>query len=507
VTAGRFGPGRLAATVVLLGIGFLSLRPAVDFDYGWHVANGRHLADGVLLGGRDVYSWTAAGAPWVAHEWLTEVAMAALHDGPGSTVMSVAAALVVTAAFGLVVLRLRRRGFGWPSTLGTAGLGFAASLVSIGVRPQLLELLYLAGTLLALDVWHEGRFGRRGLWLLSAVAGAGWANSHGSFPLLVAVLGLTTAGLLAGRDPRWWEAAVAAAIAALSALLNPWGVALYGFAVQSITSNTTQLLIEEWRPPDLLAPSFLPFSLELVLLGLAAVLAARTALRRRSVGGAAAADWLLAAALVLLAVRSGRHVMLVGVGAAPLLAGALESVGRAVARGVHRIATGRPPRRRGPGEALDARARDALDAAAAVVIALVLAVAAWPLVGPEAQAAATAWRYPTGLLDDLDRAVGERPGARLLNEYTWGGFLIERRPDVPVFIDGRSEVYGDPQLARYASLVRLAPGWPETLAGLGVDLVLMPGEAPLVRELEARGWHELAGDTIGRLLAAPGAGD
>src|SRR3972149_6305781 len=109
---GRFGPGRLALAVGLVAIGFLSLRTAVDFDYGWHLANGRHLGDGVLFGGRDVYSWTAAGAPWVAHEWLTEAAMAALHDALGATAVSVAAALIVTMAFGLVGLRPRGPGFG-----------------------------------------------------------------------------------------------------------------------------------------------------------------------------------------------------------------------------------------------------------------------------------------------------------------------------------------------------------------------------------------------------------
>ena len=51
VSSGRFGPGRLALAVSLVAIWFLSLRNATDFDLGWHLANGRHLADGVLLGG------------------------------------------------------------------------------------------------------------------------------------------------------------------------------------------------------------------------------------------------------------------------------------------------------------------------------------------------------------------------------------------------------------------------------------------------------------------------
>src|SRR3989304_738254 len=131
---GRFGPGRLALAVGLVAIGFLSLRTPAGFDYGWPLATGRPLLDGVLFGGRDVYSWTAAGAPWVAHEWLTEAAMAALHDALGATAVGVAGALIVTMAFGLVALRLRGAGFGGPTGVAAQGPGFAGTLVSMGVR-------------------------------------------------------------------------------------------------------------------------------------------------------------------------------------------------------------------------------------------------------------------------------------------------------------------------------------------------------------------------------------
>ena len=76
---------------------------------------------------------------------------------------------------------------------------------------------------------------------------------------------------------------------------------------------------------------------------------------------------------------------------------------------------------------------------------------------------------------------------------------------MPVFIDGRSEVYGDAQLARYSTLVKLEPGWQEILDGLEISLVLMPAEAPLVTALRERGWRELAADEVGRLLAPPEA--
>ncbi|MFI5253967.1 MAG: hypothetical protein ACHQ15_00705, partial [Candidatus Limnocylindrales bacterium] len=227
MTEGRFGPGRLALALGLVAVAFLALRPAVDSDYGWHLANGRHLADGVLLGGIDVYSWTAAGAAWVAHEWLTEAAMAALHDGLGPMAVSIAAALVVAGAFALVVARLRRRSVSRTAVLATIAVGFAGTLVSMGVRPQILELLYLATTLLAVDAWFHDRLPRRWLWVAAGLGALVWANTHGSFVLLPVILGLTALAAVLGRAPRWPEMAGATVVAAIMPLANPWGPALY----------------------------------------------------------------------------------------------------------------------------------------------------------------------------------------------------------------------------------------------------------------------------------------
>jgi len=500
---GRIGPGRLALAIGLFAIGFLSLRTAVDFDYGWHLANGRHLLDGVLLGGRDVYSWTTAGAPWVAHEWLTEAAMAALHDALGPTAVSLAAALVVAVGFGLVAARLRGRGFGRATTLATIGLGFAGTLVSMGVRPQLLELLFLGATLLFVDGWLGGRIGRGGVWALAGAGALLWANTHGSFLLLPGVLGIATVSALLGRGRRWPEMAGATVIAALVPLLNPWGVTLYGFAGQSLTSDITGRLVQEWRPPDPLATSFLPFTLTLILVGIGLVAILR--LRSGEPRARLVFDLIVAAAFLALALRSGRHVMLFGVAAAPLLAAGWSTLGARAAGLLGRrrstAAPERPTRR-----PIDPRGRDIVDAVVFVAVTAALVAGGLLMVGPAAQRRATDATYPTGLLSALDEAVAADPDPHLFNEYTWGGFLIAARPGVRVFIDGRSEVYGDAQLARYAAIAEGGPDAPPTLDDLAVDLVLVRADSPLARALlEAGGWSELARDAVGVLLARAGA--
>jgi hypothetical protein len=500
---GSFGPGRLALAIALVAIWFLSLRTAGDSDLGWHLANGRQLADGVLLGGVDTYSWTATGAPWVAHEWLTEVLMAGINDLGGATALSALTALVVAGAFGLVATRLRRRAFGYAATIGAMALGFAATLVSMGVRPQLLELLYLTATLLVVDAWLDERLGRWPLWVASGIGALLWANSHGSFLLLAGVLGIVTVAALIGREQRWWQAAVAAGIALVVPVINPWGPALYAFAGQSLTSEITGRLVEEWRPPQLLEPSFLPFTVAVIVAFVGAVVAIRRAEGTRA---RRLADLFVAAAILVLALRSGRHVMLFGAAAAPLLAEALAAVGRA-------WQALRRRRRAGSGAAadeipeagagIDVRGRDLIDLVAFVVVTGALVVGGWLLVGPSAQERAQVRRYPVALLSALDGVSAEQGRAlRLFNEYTWGGWLIAERPGLPVFIDGRSEVYGDAQLERYAGIAAGGPDAAATLADLGATVALVRADAPLADALVAAGWQERASDDVGRLLVA-----
>ncbi|MFI5292871.1 MAG: hypothetical protein ACHQ02_08390, partial [Candidatus Limnocylindrales bacterium] len=405
-SSGRFGPGRLALAVSLVAIWFLSLRNATDFDLGWHLANGRHLADGVLLGGIDVYSWTAAGAPWIAHEWVTEAVAAVIADGAGLTALSAITALVVAAAFGLVAWRLRLRSLGYAATILAIGLGYAGTLVSMGVRPQLLELLYLAATLLVIDAWLDGPLGRWSLWLAAAAGALIWANTHGSFPLLPAVLAIVTVAALIGRERRWWQAAVAAGLAAVVPVLNPWGLQLYAFAAQSLTSDVTGRLVEEWRPPQLLEPSFLPFTLAVVVSVVGAAVMVR---RGEGTPTRRAADVLIALAFLVLALRSGRYVMLFGIASAPLLGSAFAAAGRGMGAVVARLrgrseapANDMPAPTASTSAAATARGRDIVDLVAFVVITGALVVGGWLLVGPMSQMRAVESRYPVALLSALD---------------------------------------------------------------------------------------------------------
>lgn len=488
---GRFGFGRLLLAITLSAIWFFALRPAVDPDYGWHIQNGRHVIDGTVFGGRDLYSWTAGGY-WIVHEWLVEAAMSLVHDSLGAPANSILAALLTTIAFLLVAKRLRDREFGWACTLATIVLGFFCTMMSVGVRPQVLELAYLAVLLLIVDRWIENEWSAGRLRVAVFGLAVLWVNTHGSFPLMTALLGLAAAGALAEKSEKWRGLAWSAAISAAAALINPWGWRIYGFATQSFTSKPTLTLIEEWKPPQLATGSLIPFDIAVTLAGIAAIALLWRLRSPRSRGMPARLDDVAVfIGLLYLGMTSGRHVMLFGIGAAPLIAWTIrraDTLFRSRAGVRRRVILS---------EDLDTKAAYAINRAAALTVAIGLAFAGWGIVNPAAQRAAIARRYPVGVVDELREL--SRPPARMFNEYAWGGFLIANGI-TPVFIDGRSELYGDEQLLRYGRIIRLSSGWRETLDSLGVTVAVVPRDSKLMSILPRIGWESVASDSVGVVL-------
>jgi hypothetical protein len=486
----RFELVHLVLLLELSVILFFCLRPASDPDYGWHIANGSHVFDGRIFSGSDIYSWTSNGI-WVAHEWLAEAVMYLIHVSAGPTGNSILFGILGVVSYA-VLARMLRRHFDWRIVLIVLPISFLGSMRSIGVRPIMLELLYVSLLLAIIDAYAAGSLSRGRLFLVAFAGAVLWANTHGSFLLMPGLFAISALELRLARDDRWPSMAFAALISILSPLANPWGLSLFGFATQSVTSATTLARIQEWQSPVLTEALAIPILAQLALAaaGIGGSLFQMQRGRRKAGDFPPTLGMVRAVAFAILALKSGRHVILFGVAAAPMMAAGLMWIFDLLSR---KTEFGRE---HGDPVIHDYR-RALINLAAAALVCGGIARAAWKEISPAAQRAAVSRRYPVGLVSRLADTM--TPSRRLLNEYGWGGFLIAQNI-LPVFIDGRSEVYGDAQLDRYASIIHLEPGWHETMNSLGVDIVLMPRGSPLSAALEENGWDLIAQDSVGVLL-------
>ncbi|HXF51351.1 MAG TPA: hypothetical protein VNM43_06685, partial [Dehalococcoidia bacterium] len=96
-------------------------------------------------------------------------------------------------------------------------------------------------------------------------------------------------------------------------------------------------------------------------------------------------------------------------------------------------------------------------------------------------------------------------GARLFNDYTWGGYLIAKGyPDVRVFIDGRTDFYRGPFIDEYVRVTRTDPGWEDILRRWDIEVVLVRDSSRLARALRVTsGWDEVIIDGPAAVFVRP----
>jgi hypothetical protein len=105
--------------------------------------------------------------------------------------------------------------------------------------------------------------------------------------------------------------------------------------------------------------------------------------------------------------------------------------------------------------------------------------------------------FPVEAVDFIERQGWD--GQRVYNSYDWGGYLIWR--GIPVFIDGRADLYGDEFILFYLQALKIEPDWREPLDDFEVDYVLLERAAPLTVALaETAEWQEAYSDDIAQIF-------
>jgi len=87
---------------------------------------------------------------------------------------------------------------------------------------------------------------------------------------------------------------------------------------------------------------------------------------------------------------------------------------------------------------------------------------------------------------------------RVFTKDQWGGYLIYRFAGrTKVFMDGRSDFYGQDLLETYAQLVEVKPGWDAVLKRYDVRFVLVPPDHALASVLQlSSDWKRVYADSV-----------
>jgi hypothetical protein len=449
----RLHAGHVFVAVIFLGLFALAARNVTDPDVWWHLKTGQLIVENKTIPHTDPFSYTRAGQPWITHEWLTEILLYELHRIAGFSGLIIIFALILCAAFLLLYLRCGTNVY--VAGIATLFAAFATRPVW-GVRPQVISLLLTSLWLLILE--RSERRPRLPWWTVPLMLL--WANLHAGFALGLALSFLFILGAWIEarfghkQNPRTLRLPIAIlALDLLMALLNPNGIHLFWYPLQTLRSAAMQTYIAEWASPNFHRADYWPF-LCLILAMFAFLGCSHSKARPRNL--------LLLAVSLFAGLRSIRMIPLFVLIVVPLIARRVEVL-------LH-ISSSADFRERKP-----TAAANALNAAIIVTMLIFAIVHVNQVI--RNQQNAEIQNFPCHAIAFVQ---SHPPHGPIFNDYDWGGYLVWKLyPSVPVFIDGRADVYGEPLLRQFANTYQFKNGWEQPLKEWNIYTVLVRANSPL----------------------------
>jgi hypothetical protein len=89
---------------------------------------------------------------------------------------------------------------------------------------------------------------------------------------------------------------------------------------------------------------------------------------------------------------------------------------------------------------------------------------------------------------------------KLFNNYNWGGYIIWHLPDTPLFVDGRTDLFGDQILTDYMAVITVDENWQEVLDEYEIDTLLVPQGSLISKVAESTGWKIIYRDEIAVIM-------
>lgn len=470
----------LLFALLLAGLTIGPLAPLLlrDADTLWHIRNGQHMLATGHISVTDWFSATVAGQPWIAWEWLWDLAVGWLaRFGLNGPVWL--SALIVAATFTLLFRALLRRSHSLPWAICLTMLSLAAASIHLLARPHLVTWLLALVFWLVLDGVTAGNQHPRRLWLLVPLT-ALWANLHPGFILGIGLIALffTVAavrklGARSAQSGLTVPLTAVGAATAFAALLNPFGGLLYLHLFQYLGDSFFQQHVNELQAPDF--HTFAPRAFALLLV-FALVAVAR---RRAPLTPGSLATLLAGVALGLAASRNlPIAAMLVSLAIAPTLRRQSTAAG-----GLARVSQ------------QELAASPVLWCSLAALASLALLLSGSPLMNARLDAVT----FPVQASAYL---VQHQLPAPVLLPDRWSGVLIYANPPGAhplVAIDDRHDLYGPEVMRNYLKIMGLQQGWEEKLEATKAQTLLLPVESALAIALSGRPgsvWHEVYRDSV-----------
>lgn len=415
---------RCIASIALLSavsIRAMSLKYCVrDYDLWWHLGVGDWISEHLALPRTGILSATAGDRPWIAYSWGYEVLLSRISHWFGISGVAIFGVALTVAIAGCLLWMLQRLcGRFWAALLLTL-LACNAFLFNLMPRPVFASIMLFCITVTVIfEVQSSGQV-RKLYWLPPLFML--WANLHIQF-----VYGLFVFGLFVGitaiqqigsefrRCPEWLVGSrlplrpltVAFVASVAATCVGPNSYHVYEVIYHYATAKVIYSALEEMQPNNFRA---LSHYVQLLLMA-----AAFFALGRRRLD---IFKLSLLTIATVVAFRTARDSWFICIPAAACIADKL---------------------RQGVIQKRPVRWLESAAVLSGVILVSLFLGRSLAFDRAHLQQAVNA-EFPVGAVTYLREHPSPGP---LYNSFGWGGYLMWALPDMPVAIDGRTDLYGE----------------------------------------------------------------
>lgn len=458
-----------------------------DGDTGYHIRTGEIILRTWRVPTQDPYSFHTPPLKWTAHEWLSEIIMAVIFRSLGLTGVVLFFAAMLALTHWLLYRSLRARSVALLLCVLVTLLASATSSSHWLARPHVFSLLFTV-------LWYDclDRFQYRDdsrviyymPWLMLL-----WVNLHGGFIIAPILVGIYCAGNLLsefGGNPserhEYHRKAIKLLVLLLAllgvCLINPYGVNLLWFPFRLTLDRFLMDRILEFLPPNF--HGALPFKyMFLAMIGALAL--SRSALN--------VIETTLVLLLSYMALYSARYIPLFAIIISPILLKTGTSALKRLPDSLWRIYQKREQNL----AAIDRGLKGYLWPAVVVILISALAL------GGAVKFQFDNKTFPVAAVEFLKR---EPVAGNMFNNDQFGDYLIFAAwPNYRVFIDGRSDMYGDRFVSSYFTIANVQPGWRAELAKYNITWVIFDTDSPLSAGLQnQKDWQAIYSDQIATIF-------
>ncbi len=455
--------------VIILLLLIMALRTPLDTDMWWHLRAGEETLSNRQVYSVDTFSFTRQGQDWLNHSWLSQVMMFLLFQTGGYLALSLWVAITAVLSMALVYFQMEGHSLLRGAILILAG---AAASVVWSPRPQIMSLVLfgLVSYLLYLYKWKKRN---HLIWLVPIFLL--WGNLHGGYVLGVILLGIMIGGemlnkIMPGKTefhmdwPEIRKLVFWSSSGMLAVLINPFGIGMWKIPFNTVGVTALQDLISEWASPDFHQLFQQPMLWMLFLIFIA------IGISKKTIDGT---DLLSIIVFSWLAFTARRNFGPFAMVSAPVISRHLRDISE------------NWKMERKKDKPLSSTAGNISNVTRnwinLTIILLLVVAAGWKALDVNKISFVREKEseiYPSQAVDIL---LNENDPGKIFNEYNWGGYLIWHLRDYQVFVDGRTDLYGDDIIGEWASIIEGEDDWENKLEKWGIDYILVSADHPLAK--------------------------